>query len=220
MRGVGAVVEAVDLVMRGEVGNAFCAVRPPGHHAETRKPMGFCLFGNAVIAARHALEAHDLARAAIVDFDVHHGNGSQDLVWNDERILFVSTHQMPLYPGSGHPRERGAHGNVINIPFRPHSDGSHLAKALEAEILPGLRAHRPDILIVSAGFDAHRADPLAQPGVFRGGLRTCDRAALRGGGRTVRRPSGLDSRGAAMISMPSPPRVAAHVAALMEYGND
>ena len=160
-RAVGGNVKAVDMVMSGEVTNAFCAMRPPGHHAEAAIAMGFCLFGNVVIAAKHALERHGLKRVAIVDFDVHHGNGTQDLVWNDERILFCSTHQMPLYPGSGAAHERGAHGNVLNVPLQPYAGGAELREVFENDILPALEAHAPEMVFVSAGFDAHAADPLA-----------------------------------------------------------
>jgi acetoin utilization deacetylase AcuC-like enzyme len=161
LRGVGANVKAVDLVMSGEVKNAFCATRPPGHHAETQTAMGFCYFGNVVIGARHALDHHGLERVAIVDFDVHHGNGTQDLVWNDDRILFVSSHQMPLYPGSGAAHETGAHGNVLNVPLDPYANGVDLRNAFEREIMPALKAHKPQMIFISAGFDAHKADPLA-----------------------------------------------------------
>lgn len=160
-RAVGGVVRATDMVLAGEVRNAFVACRPPGHHAERETPMGFCLFGNVVIAARHAMAAHGLERVAIVDFDVHHGNGTQDLVWDDAAIFFASTHQMPLYPGTGAPSERGAHGNVLNIPLDPGADGSVARAAMEERILPALVAHEPQMLFISAGFDAHRRDPLA-----------------------------------------------------------
>ena len=130
-RGVWANVKAVDLVMSGEANNAFCATRPPGHHAETQTAMGFCYFGNVVIGARHALDHHGLDRVAIIDFDVHHGNGTQDLVWNDDRILFVSSHQMPLYPGSGAANETGTHCNVLNVPLDPHANGIDLRNAFE-----------------------------------------------------------------------------------------
>ncbi|MCP5075947.1 MAG: histone deacetylase family protein [Rhodobacteraceae bacterium] len=160
-RAVGGNITAVDMVLNGEATNAFCAVRPPGHHAEHCTPMGFCLFGNVVIAAKHALEHHGLNRVAIVDFDVHHGNGTQDLVWNDERILFCSTHQMPLYPGSGAPHESGAHGNVVNVPLKPYADGADLRRAFADQILPALSDFKPEMVFISAGFDAHSADPLA-----------------------------------------------------------
>ncbi len=160
-RGVGANVKAVDLVMSGQATNAFCAIRPPGHHAETQTAMGFCYFGNVVIGARHALDHYELDRVAIVDFDVHHGNGTQDLVWNDDRILFVSSHQMPLYPGSGAAREKGAHRNVINVPIEPNANGTALRQAFELEIIPALEVYKPQMIFISAGFDAHQADPLA-----------------------------------------------------------
>lgn len=161
MRCVGAVCEAVDLVLDGKIKNAFCATRPPGHHAEKTRPMGFGFFNQIAIGAKYALEEKGLERVAIVDFDVHHGNGSQDISWDDERMLYASTHQMPLYPGSGAASETGAHGNVLNHPLDPHSDGAMLMQALEREIIPALKDHKPEILFISAGFDAHMADPLA-----------------------------------------------------------
>ena len=161
LRCVGGICRAVDLVLDGEVGNAFCATRPPGHHAETATAMGFCLFGHVSIGAKYALENKGLGKVAIVDFDVHHGNGTQDLVWNDDRILFASTHQMPLYPGTGAASETGAHGNVLNIPLDPGAGGAELLAALERDIIPALKAHQPEALFISAGFDAHKADPLA-----------------------------------------------------------
>ncbi|WP_417524634.1 histone deacetylase family protein [Marinovum sp.] len=160
-RGVGAVREAVDRVLAGEVKNAFCAIRPPGHHAESETPMGFCLFGNVAIGAKHALERHGLSRVAVVDFDVHHGNGTQALLWDEARALFVSSQQMPLWPGSGDPSERGAHGNVLNIPLAPGSDGYEMRDAYTHEVLPRLRDFAPELILISAGFDAHRDDPLA-----------------------------------------------------------
>jgi len=160
-RGVGAIVSAVDMVMAGKAGNAFCATRPPGHHAERETPMGFCLFGTIAIGAMHALEAHGLSRVAVVDFDVHHGNGTQDLLWNEPRALAITSQQMPLWPGTGAASERGAHDNVLNIPLDPSSDGSVMRKAYEAQVFPRLRAFKPEMIFVSAGFDAHQDDPLA-----------------------------------------------------------
>jgi len=157
----GAAVRAVDEVCGGQVRAAFCATRPPGHHAERRRPMGFCLFANAVIAARHAQAAHGLARVAICDFDVHHGNGSQDCVWEDETILFASSHQMPLYPGTGAAEERGR-GNVFNAPLPPGADGPAFRRAWAETLLPAVESFRPELLVISAGFDAHARDPLAQ----------------------------------------------------------
>ncbi len=161
LRGVGAVTEAVDLVLSGKVKNAFCATRPPGHHAETETAMGFCLFGNVSIAAKHAIQRCGLSRVAILDFDVHHGNGTQDLVWDDPGIFFASTHQMPLYPGSGNVTETGASGNVMNVPLGAGTDGAGLVAAFVDTILPAVRTFEPELIILSAGFDAHRADPLA-----------------------------------------------------------
>ncbi|MCR9158551.1 MAG: histone deacetylase family protein [Rhodobacteraceae bacterium] len=161
-RAAGAVVRAVDLVLDDEVGNAFCAIRPPGHHAETATPMGFCLFGNAAIGAKHALEAHGLSRVAVVDFDVHHGNGTQDLLWNEARVLTITSQQMPLWPGTGDPSERGAHDNVLNIPLPPRSGGAEMRAAYESQVFPRLRDYKPELIIMSAGFDAHQDDPLAE----------------------------------------------------------
>ncbi len=161
-RGAGAAVAAVDLVMAGTVGNAFCAMRPPGHHAERETPMGFCLFGNAALAARVALDVHELERVAVVDFDVHHGNGTQDLLWDEARALFITSQQMPLWPGSGHPDERGAHDNVMNLPLAPMTGGAEMRAVYQAQALPRLRAFRPELIVISAGFDAHQDDPLAQ----------------------------------------------------------
>jgi acetoin utilization deacetylase AcuC-like enzyme len=160
-RGVGANVAAVDAVLAGEVRNAFVACRPPGHHAEKTTPMGFCLFGNVAIAALHALERHGLSRVAIVDFDVHHGNGTQDIMWNEERVLFCSTHQMPLYPGTGAASETGGYGNIFNHPLAPMSGSNDMRNAYEREILPAIRQFNPELILVSAGFDAHMMDPLA-----------------------------------------------------------
>ena len=161
-RAAGAVVRAVDMVLGGEVGNAFCAIRPPGHHAETATPMGFCLFGNAAIAAKHALEGHGLSRVAVVDFDVHHGNGTQDLLWSEPRALVITSQQMPLWPGTGQPSERGAHNNVMNVPLAPRSGGAEMRAAYEAQVFPRLRDFEPELIIISAGFDAHQDDPLAE----------------------------------------------------------
>ena len=160
-RGVGACVAAVDAVISGDLANAFVACRPPGHHAETATAMGFCLFGNIAIAAKHALDHHGLDRVAIVDFDVHHGNGTQDLLWNEPRTLFVSSHQMPLYPGSGSPHERGAHDNVINIPLAPMTGGAEMRRVYRDEVIPALDDFQPQLVLISAGFDAHTRDPLA-----------------------------------------------------------
>ena len=161
LRGAGGAVAAVDAVLAGEAANAFVAMRPPGHHAERETPMGFCIFGNAAIAAKRALDRHGLDRVAVLDFDVHHGNGTQDLLWDEPRAFFASTHQMPLYPGTGAATERGAHGQMMNVPLRPGSDGA-AGQAAWRGILARCRDFGPQLVIVSAGFDAHAADPLAQ----------------------------------------------------------
>jgi acetoin utilization deacetylase AcuC-like enzyme len=161
LRAAGAGVAAVDAVCRGEMRRAFCAVRPPGHHAEPGTPMGFCLFSNAVVAARHAQAAHGVARVGILDFDVHHGNGTQACVQDDPTIFYGSTHQFPLYPGTGDRHERGR-GNVVNAPLPPGADGTAFRDAWLTEILPALDAFAPGLVIISAGFDAHARDPLAQ----------------------------------------------------------
>ncbi len=161
LRGAGAAVRAVDLVLGGEVKNAFAAIRPPGHHAESETAMGFCFFGNAALAAKHALDHHGLKRVAVVDFDVHHGNGTQDLLWDEPRALFISSQQMPLWPGSGRPDEDGVHGQILNMPLAPESGGAEMRAAYEDQAFPRLRAFKPELIIISAGFDAHRDDPLA-----------------------------------------------------------
>ncbi len=146
--------------MAGEIDNAFCAIRPPGHHALPSRAMGFCLFNNVAIAARYALEQFNLARVAIVDFDVHHGNGTQAVFENEPRVLYASTHQFPLYPGTGRAEETGI-GNLINVPLPPGTDGKHFRSAVDSRILPALTAFNPQLILVSAGFDAHAKDPLA-----------------------------------------------------------
>jgi acetoin utilization deacetylase AcuC-like enzyme len=161
LRGAGGAMLAVDEVMNQKAANAFVAVRPPGHHAEAARPMGFCLFNNAAIAARYAQDRYDAERAAIVDFDVHHGNGSQDIFWADKSVLYCSTHEMPLYPGTGAVGERGEHNTIVNAPLRAGNGGDEFREAFEVAILPRLREFRPDLLVISAGFDAHTRDPLA-----------------------------------------------------------
>ncbi len=161
MRAIGGTTRAVDEVMRGDVDNAFVAMRPPGHHAETARPMGFCFFNQAAIAARHAQAEHGAERVVVVDFDVHHGNGSQDIFWADPTVMYCSTHQMPLYPGTGARTERGEHDTIVNAPLRPGDGGERFREALETTILPRLNSFAPDLVIISAGFDAHRRDPLA-----------------------------------------------------------
>ncbi len=160
LRAAGAAVRAVDEVMSGRVTRAFCATRPPGHHAELRRPMGFCLFANAVVAARHGRAAHAAARVAICDFDVHHGNGTEACVADDPSILFASSHQMPLYPGTGDPAFRGC-GNVFNAALKPGS-GPDAFRATWEALAAEVEAFAPDLVVLSAGFDAHARDPLAQ----------------------------------------------------------
>ena len=160
LRAAGALCAAVDGVMAGEADNAFCAVRPPGHHAEPTQAMGFCLFNNVAIGALHARAAHGCARVAVVDFDVHHGNGTQAAFEADPDLFFASTHQSPLYPGTGLASERGV-GNIVNVPLDPGANGAEFRVALREFILPALSDFGPDFILISAGFDGHREDPLA-----------------------------------------------------------
>jgi acetoin utilization deacetylase AcuC-like enzyme len=161
LRAAGAVAAAVDAVIAGEADNAFCAVRPPGHHAEPGRPMGFCLFNNVAIGALRAREVHGLSRVAVVDFDVHHGNGTQARFEQDATLFYASTHQFPLYPGTGAASETGV-GNIVNVPLRPMAGSRDFRLGFTREILPALDAFGPELLLISAGFDAHRRDPLAQ----------------------------------------------------------
>jgi acetoin utilization deacetylase AcuC-like enzyme len=216
LRGAGGVCAAVDAVLAGEVANAFVAARPPGHHAERDTAMGFCLFGSVAIGALRALDHHGLARVAVLDFDVHHGNGTQDILWNEPRAMFASSHQMPLYPGTGHPSETGAHGQIVNIPLREGSGGAAM-RAAWGTILARVQAHAPDLILISAGFDAHADDPLA-------GLdwreqdfawlthAICDLAGATCGGRVVSALEGGYDLPALSAS------VAAHVGVLQERG--
>ena len=160
LHAVGAAKMATDAVFAGTADNAFCAIRPPGHHAEKDRAMGFCLFNTIAAAARHAQQVHGAERVAIVDFDVHHGNGTQDIFWDDPSVMFCSTHQMPLYPGSGAVSETGA-GNIINAPLSEGDGGRLFKQAVKSRILPALNDFSPDFILVSAGFDAHHRDPLA-----------------------------------------------------------
>ncbi len=161
LRAVGGGVLAVDEVVTKKAANAFVATRPPGHHAETAQPMGFCLFDNAAIAARYAQDRHGIARVAVVDFDVHHGNGSQEIFWADKTVMYCSTHQMPLFPGTGALGETGDYNTVVNAPLRPGDGGEAFRAAFESRILPRLRDFAPELIVISAGFDAHMRDPLA-----------------------------------------------------------
>jgi len=161
LRAAGAVCAAVDAVMAGEAGNAFCAVRPPGHHAEPMRAMGFCLFNNIAIGAKQARKVHGLKRVAVADFDVHHGNGTQESFWGDADLFYGSTHQMPSYPGTGGADERGAAGNIVNRPLPPGTGSEGFRNAWRDGILPALDAFAPEFVLVSAGFDGHASDPLA-----------------------------------------------------------
>lgn len=217
MRAVGGMTAAVDLVLTGGAANAFVGCRPPGHHAERDTAMGFCLFGTVAIGAKRALDHHGLSRVAVVDFDVHHGNGTQDLLWDEPRTLFASSHQMPLYPGTGATDERGAHGQILNLPLAPGSGGAAMRQAWGGTILPALDAFAPELLLISAGFDAHADDPLAglmwREADFEwltGAL--CDIAARHCGGRVVSALEGGYDLPALAAS------VAAHVGVLMERG--
>ncbi|WP_027685762.1 histone deacetylase family protein [Rhizobium leguminosarum] len=162
LTGIGGAMAAVDDVFTGRADNVFVAARPPGHHAEKMTAMGFCFFNNAAIAARHAQKTHGAERIAIVDWDVHHGNGTQDIFWDDPSVLFCSTHQMPLYPGTGAKDEKGTHNTIVNAPLSPNVGSDHFREAFKSRVLPALDDFRPDLIIISAGFDAHHRDPLAQ----------------------------------------------------------
>jgi acetoin utilization deacetylase AcuC-like enzyme len=214
-RAVGGALAAVDAVLSGQAHNAFVATRPPGHHAERSRQMGFCLFGNVALAAQHALQRHGLGRVAIVDFDVHHGNGTQDLLWDEQNVLFFSSHQMPLWPGSGRADETGAHGQVVNLPLAPGSDGKAMRALYQASVFPQIDAFRPDLVLISAGFDAHSADPLAQLHWHEDDFvwltqNLCALAAKHCAGRVVSVLEGGYDLGALAAS------VAAHVTALQE----
>jgi acetoin utilization deacetylase AcuC-like enzyme len=161
LRAAGAAIHAVDLVMAGRAQAAFAAVRPPGHHAEPGRAMGFCLFNNVAVAAKHARERWGIKRVAVADFDVHHGNGTQAAFWHDPALAFASSHQSPCYPGTGARHECGAHGQIANAPLDPGAGSAEFRKAWKHDLLPFLDSFAPELVIVSAGFDAHRADPLA-----------------------------------------------------------
>jgi len=215
LRAAGGAIVAVDAVMRGDAKSAFVAMRPPGHHATRNTPMGFCFFNNAAIAALHARAAHGASRIAIVDFDVHHGNGVQEIFWSEPNVLYASTHQMPLYPGTGAISETGAHDTIVNAPLVKGDGGSQFREALASRILPRLDAFSPDLIVLCAGFDAHLHDPLGGLRLvaddFRDvTLRVMEIAARRCEGRIISlleggyRPQDLARS------------VAAHVGALME----
>jgi len=215
MRGVGGACQAVDEVMTGKVGNAFCASRPPGHHAEAARAMGFCLFNNAAVAARHAQREHGADRVAIIDFDVHHGNGTQDIFWADPTVMYCSTHQMPLYPGSGAASERGEADTIVNAPLSAGDGGEEFREAMEVAILPRIETFQPDLVIISAGFDAHARDPLGGLNLVEADfawitMRLMDIADRKCGGRVVSLlEGGYDLEGLARSA-------AAHIMTLMK----
>ena len=219
LRAVGAGLRAVDVVMDKPAGiaNAFCQVRPCGHHAETARAMGFCIFNNAAIAAMYARAKHGAERVAVVDFDVHHGNGTQDIFWADKDLFFASTHQMPLYPGTGALGETGV-GNVFNAPLRPGDGGEPFREAMESRILPALKSFGPDLVLISAGFDAHRDDPLANLQLVESDFAWATRALAevaqrQAGGRLVSvLEGGYNLTGLARS-------VAVHVKELMDAGS-
>ncbi len=161
-RAAGGVLRAVDLVLSGEAKNAFVAVRPPGHHAETLSAMGFCLFGNIALGVKHALDFHGLKKVAVIDFDVHHGNGTQEILWDESRCLTFTSQQIPLWPGTGTEEEQGNYSNIVNIPLPPRSTGALMRQKYEALVFPVLQNFEPELILISAGFDAHEADPLAE----------------------------------------------------------
>jgi acetoin utilization deacetylase AcuC-like enzyme len=214
MRAVGGAVAATDSVMSGTSDNAFVATRPPGHHAETARPMGFCFFDHAAIAARHAQRKYGIARAAVVDFDVHHGNGTQDIFWADPTLMYCSTHQMPLFPGTGATGERGEHDTIVNAPLAPNDGAARFRAAFDNLILPQLTKFAPELIIISAGFDAHRRDPLANINLDAEDFgwvtrKLMDAANASAGGRVVSvLEGGYDLQGLKES-------VAAHVTALM-----
>jgi acetoin utilization deacetylase AcuC-like enzyme len=214
-RAVGGAVRAVDAVMGAQARNAFVATRPPGHHAETALAMGFCFFNNAAIAARHAQKVHGAERVAIVDWDVHHGNGTQAIFWNDPSVMYCSTHEMPLFPGTGAASQTGEHDNIVNVPLDAGDGSDAFREALRLGILPRLRDFRPDLVIISAGFDAHFRDPLADINLTEADfvwatLELMDIADAHAGGRLVSvLEGGYDLQGLGASA-------AAHVKALMQ----
>jgi acetoin utilization deacetylase AcuC-like enzyme len=215
LRAAGGAILAVDEVMAGKAKNAFVAIRPAGHHAEATTAMGFCLFNNAAIAVRHARRRYGAERAAIVDFDAHHGNGSQQIFWSDRTVMYCSTHEMPLFPGTGSMTECGEYNNVVNAPLRAGDGGDTFREAFEIAILPKVQEFRPDLIVISAGFDAHKLDPLANLNLSEADfswatLKIMEIADLTSAGKVI---SVLEG-GYALKSLAQ--SVAAHVTALMQ----
>lgn len=216
-RAVAAGLDAVDGVMTGRAKNVFCQVRPPGHHAESRRAMGFCLFSNAAIAAHYARAKHGAERVAVVDFDVHHGNGTQEIFWSDKNLFYGSTHQMPLFPGTGATGETGV-GNIFNAPLRAGDDGVRFREAFKDRLLTSLDTFKPDLVIVSAGFDAHTRDPLGGLDLVEADFswatqELADIAGRHSNGRIVSMlEGGYDLTGLARS-------VAVHILALMDAGD-
>ena len=216
LRAAGAVTAAIDAVVAGDADNAFCAVRPPGHHAEPRRAMGFCLFNNIAVGALRAREVHGLARVAAIDFDVHHGNGTQARFADDPTLFYASTHQSPLYPGTGAASETGV-GNIVNVPLPPLAGSQPFRMAMSRKILPALDAFGPEMVLISAGFDAHRHDPLAQLLLEEADYawateQLLEIARRHAGGRVVATLEGGYDLGALAAS------AAAHVRVLMSVG--
>ncbi len=215
LHAAGGACQAVDEVMTGKAANAFVAMRPPGHHAETSTPMGFCFFNNVAVAARHAQKVHGAERVAIMDFDVHHGNGTQEIFWADKSVMYSSTHQMPLYPGTGSLNERGEHENIVNAPLRAGDGGDTFRDAMMSVVLTRIEEFHPDLILISAGFDAHRRDPLANLNLVEADFAWATEmlmaiASRKCGGRLVSLlEGGYDLQGLSQSA-------AAHVAKLME----
>ena len=215
LRSAGGAIFAVDEVMTRKVRNAFVATRPPGHHAELATPMGFCFFNNVAVAARHAQAIYGADRIAIMDFDVHHGNGTQHIFWDDPNVMYASTHEMPHYPGTGSIAERGEHDQIVNAPLRAGDAGDTFREAIEVGILPRIVDFAPDLIIISAGFDAHRRDPLGNINLVEADFvwvtrKLMEIAQKRCGGRIVSvLEGGYDLEALARS-------VAAHVTTLME----
>lgn len=216
LRSAGGAVRAVEEVMQGLVRNAFVAMRPPGHHAEKQVPMGFCFFNNAAIAARYAQKRFGAERVAVIDWDVHHGNGTQDIFWDDESVLYCSTHEMPLYPGTGALGERGEHDTIVNAPLSAGDGSDVFREAMRTRVLPRIDAFAPDLVVISAGFDAHWRDPLGnimltEQDFAWATLELMDIAERRCKGRVVSLlEGGYDLEGLSRS-------VAAHVSALMGH---